>query len=429
MQYNPFPHAFGTKNWRKLYESYIPDLATLRKTAKGAVLVIIDAEPWGGDFSKPAEIAMSFVPAFHDVHIGMKLPKTLKALSLTLQLDTHWIRVVERERSEKSREHHKFGQRHFIEDKQVEQTMSELIESFMQKHYGLSSFTVTSERIPLILAGFSIDFELQMLSNFYPQVLQHFTFWLDLQEIAKEVAADDTKRLTSPSLHETLFACGFEGWAQNSESKCLQHNAATDTVRAAAIFTYFMRKHGEGEGLSIRVSPRKLNPSRRYRLAPGAPGQKKLWNGMRPSPKEFYPYTAKVYRIGGCIELDTRAFLSLFSSYGPTAVGLSEGKRCGWICLPDIATLERFIQSTDGSALSDEYTWKVVSEYDSTIMPARSWEELKQNRRLALEADGEEKRAQRRAKKNEQQESSQFGVMDIYHSATFLEGNGHSSFN
>lgn len=41
-------------------------MATLRKAAKGAVLIIIDAEPWGPDDSKPAEIGLSFVPACHD---------------------------------------------------------------------------------------------------------------------------------------------------------------------------------------------------------------------------------------------------------------------------------------------------------------------------------------------------------------------------
>lgn len=252
MPYNPYPRAFQTRDWRNLYESYILDLATLHKAAKRAVLVIIDAEPWGLDDSKPAEIGVSLVPALHDMHMGVSLPRTLDALSHSLRLETHWIRVVGRERRERNREIQYFGQQHDIEDDQVEQTISNLIQQFMQKHYGQSCPTTSPGGIPLVLAGFSLDFEFRILTRLYPRVLRHFTSWSDLQEIAREVSDDGTSRLISPGLHETLVACGFQASVNDSQNKNSQHNAATDTVRAAAVFAYFMTIHGQGgEKLSI----------------------------------------------------------------------------------------------------------------------------------------------------------------------------------
>jgi hypothetical protein len=363
--------------------------------------VIIDAEPWGLDLSKPAEIGISLVPAFHDIHINIYSLATLEALHHALRLETHWIRVAGRDRREGNREIARFGQRHDTKDNQVETTISNLIDSFKQKHYGQCFRPASSpEKGPLILAAFSINFEFRILSKLYPQVLQHFTSWLDLQEIASEVATDSGSRLILPGLHETLTPCGFRDSAEARGSKTLQHNAANDTVRAAAILTHFMAMDVETESsLSIPVSSKKHNHARRYRQTPATPEQTQFWNGRRPTPKELYPYGARVSRTTGCIDLDTRALFDLFAPYNPVAVGISKGKRYGWVCLHDLEALEHLVRSIEGSSLSGGYTWKATSDYDSTVVPMQSRDEYKASQRRAMEADADEKRAQRQAKK------------------------------
>lgn len=165
------------------------------------------------------------------------MPQTLDGIHDLLQLETHCIRVAGRERQDKFREIHQFGQLHYIEDEQVEETITEIIQRFMRKQDSECSQTMSPAGSPLILAGFSLDFEFRILSSLYPGLLSLFTSWLDLQEVAKELSTDGTGRVISPGLHETLLACGFENGPNGSQSKRSQHNAATDTVRAPAIFT------------------------------------------------------------------------------------------------------------------------------------------------------------------------------------------------
>ena len=403
MPYNPCPRSFQTKTWRQLYESYITDLATLKTAANGAALVIFDAEPWGGDNSKPAELGVSLLPGRNYTRMSDEMPETLDAVSDLLQLETHWVRVAGRDRREKSREMHHFGQVHLVKEEQVEEVISDIIERFMRKHHGQSYHIMSPDRPPLILAGFHLGYEFQILSGSCPKLLRYFSSWLDLQDMAREVAGNTTGKPLSPGLHETLIACGFTNNAPKAQRSRSQHNAATDTVRAAAIFAYFMSWHAKGHTLDISVSSRRPNHQRNRRRIPLFPGQKQLWRGSRPNPKELYPYGARVSRIGETIDLDEQGLFDLFATHDPIAVGISNGKRYGWVCLPDVEALQSFLRHIDGSTLSDGHVWRAVSDFDPTILPARSLSELRSRQRLQLEASAEDKRAQRQAKKDAQE--------------------------
>ncbi|UKZ56436.1 hypothetical protein TrVGV298_010272 [Trichoderma virens] len=89
---------------------------------------------------------------------------------------------------------------------------------------------------------------------------------------------------------------------------------------------------------------------------------------------------------------------SLFSEHRPTAVGISNGKRYGWVCLPNLETLENFVRSVHGWEAQDGSVWEVVSEYDPFVVPARDWEELRLHQEEELQAEDDEKRMQRRPK-------------------------------
>ncbi|KAK4067717.1 hypothetical protein Trihar35433_6277 [Trichoderma harzianum] len=392
MHYRPRP-SFKTKHWRRLYESRISDIKALKESANGAVFVIVDAEPWGRDNSEPAEIGLSLLPPSR-ANLGCEtmdiLPKTLDEASNLIGLETHWIRLIDRERREKGREQHRYGTQHFVSGDKVEETITGIIESFRHK---------TSCDAPLILTGFAVAFELQVLSNICPGLLNFFTSWVDLQEVASRM----TDGIVTPGLRETLAACGFGGYKPSQESRMAsQHNAATDTVRTAMLLVRFLGLHGDGETLDIDQSSKKIQFSRRRSNAPATPEQKNYWKGSRPRPKKFYPFITKVYRTTGFEDFNGRSLFSLFSEYEPTAVGISNGKRYGWVCLPSLKTLENFVRSVHRWEDKDGNLWEVVSEYDSTVVPAQNWEELKLRQREESQAKDDEKRMQRRLKRESQ---------------------------
>lgn len=396
---------FKTKHWRQLYESRISDIKTLKECANGAAFVIIDAEPWGRDNSEPAEIGLSFLPPTHvnlTCEIINTLPKTLDEASNLTGLETDWIRFVDRERREKGREQHRYGTQQHVLGNKVEETIKGIIESFQDQIPGDT---------PLILTGFAVVFELQVLSNLYPNLLNYFTSWVDLQEVASGVV-DGTAR---PSLRDTLTACGFEGYrhsqnSQNSQAAIFPHNSATDTVRTVVLLIRFLALPNDGKKLDIIPSSHKIQQfARRRSNAPATPEQKRYWKGSRPRPKEFYPFTTRVYRTTGFKNFDGQSLFSLFSEYRPTAVGISNGMPYGWVCLPDLETLDNFVRFVHGWQGKDGNVWEVISEYDPTVIPARDWEELKLRRKEELQAKDDEKRMQRRLK-NESQKDEMWPV-------------------
>lgn len=395
MHYRPQP-PFKTKHWRKLYESRISDIKALKDCAYGAAFVIIDAEPWGRDNSEPAEIGLSFLPPTNG---NRELPETLDEASNLIGLETHWIRFVDRERREKGREQHRYGSQQHVSGDKVEETIKGIIEPFRNRIPGDT---------PLILTGFAVVFELQVLSALYPNLLNYFTYWVDLQEVASGVV-DGVAR---PSLRDTLTACGFDGYrhSQDSQTTIFPHNAATDTVRTVVLLVQFLALPNDGKKLDISPSSHKKQQfARRRSNAPATPEQKSYWKGSRPRPKKFFPFTTRVYRTSGFTNFDGRKLFSLFSEYRPTAVGISNGMRYGWVCLPDLETLDNFVRSVHRWDAKDGNVWEVISEYDPTVIPARDWEELELCQKEEVQAKDDEKRMQRQLK-NESQSDEMWPV-------------------
>lgn len=201
------------------------------------------------------------------------------------------------------REQHRYGTQQHVLGNKVEETIRGIIESFWDQIPGDT---------PLILTGFAVVFELQVLSTLYPNVLNYFTYWVNLQEVASGVV-DGVAR---PSLRDTLTACGFEGYrnSQNSQTATFPHNAATDTVRTVVLLIRFLALPNDGKKLAISPSSHKIQQfARRRSNAPATPEQKSDWKGSRPRPKEFYQFTKRVYRSTGFTNFDGRSLFSLFS--------------------------------------------------------------------------------------------------------------------
>ncbi|KAK5989281.1 hypothetical protein PT974_10791 [Cladobotryum mycophilum] len=129
-------------------------------------------------------------------------------------------------------------------------------------------------------------------------------------------------------------------------------------------------------------------------MPPATPEEKRFWNGARPRPKEFFPYTARIRRATGFGDVPMQFLFDLFAEYEPTAV-----------YLPDLGTLQDPERRVNGTEAGDGGVWTVVSDYDPAVVPARGWEELRSNQTLELQAKASERREQRRLKRETQDET------------------------
>ncbi|KAK2590104.1 hypothetical protein QQS21_012211 [Conoideocrella luteorostrata] len=383
MKYSICPQGFKVGHWRRLYDACISNLEALKLVASNATFVVFDAEPWGGDNTQASELGISILRMAKTRQTDV-MPVTLQDFVDIQAIETHWIQIAEMTRPKKS-EPHRFGQHHVVTSLDVEQYARSLIDSYRQKYCPL-----TTEH--LIFVGFDVRFELQLLSTTYHSFTDYFTSWLDLQELARLSSHTD-----KPGLSETLKACGF-GSLEPKDLHSLngRHNAATDTVRAAAILCYLLTNSDKSQLLKIATSSRNTSVLNRRRrgLPANAPEERKVWLGTRPKPRELYPYTARVRHSTGDV-LTPTGLLETFAEYEPVAVGTAKRNRYGWVCLPSLSRLNDFIRRVDGSHHEPQGPWIVVTDYDPDITPAKDMRELKER----LHARADEKREERRLKR------------------------------
>lgn len=355
------------------------------------MFVIFDAEPWGGDNSKPAEIGITFMALSNmcEISPGSAIPVTLDEAVLRYKLESHCLSITENKRTSTSIERHRFGCQRSIKADQIESHIMHLVRVYRERHY--------AEQVdaPCIFTGFDLVYELRLLSTLYGQLTTSFDSWLDTQELA--AATSGTKR---PGLSDTLQACGFGSRnVKDLQSRQGQHNAATDTVRAAAVLVHLMRLAEAGDEKLVISQPLACTPateSGRTNRPLEFAHEKRAWDGLRPRPKELYPYAARVKRTT-CKPSTAQELLDIFDEYKPVAAGSRKNRPYGWLCLESLDTLDDFVRRMDGAEAggNDGGVWSVVSDYDASIVPARSMAEL--NQRLLQEADG--KREERRLKR------------------------------
>ena len=113
MRYQTNPGAFKVAHWQKLYKSCISDATAASQLAQSgkAIFVLRDAEPWGDDNAKPAEIGVSLMAAsvLREARPHTPTPSTLDEVVQRFRLETHCLSLSGRKRLSKSIERHRFG--------------------------------------------------------------------------------------------------------------------------------------------------------------------------------------------------------------------------------------------------------------------------------------------------------------------------------
>ncbi|KAK5661243.1 hypothetical protein OQA88_11137 [Cercophora sp. LCS_1] len=278
-----------------------------------------------------------------------------------------------------------------LEAGQVEDALVQLLESFKER---------TNKN--LVLTGFSMTHELRAIANDYTRLAELFSSWVDVQELMPVVPGPGS-RTHQPSLRTCLELFGFspDPEAVNSFNG---HNAGNDTVRASAVLLRLLT-HPQGYQLQIPAP----NPGNRERKPkPYCKGSgakfKRFWYDRKPKPREVFPFIARVKILGPVGSgRSPKTLFTLFSGYHPTATGTNgqRGKRYGYVCLPDLDTLDRFVKEVHGSQVSGSGVWDVVKDYDPSVRPCTAeefseWQKKDQLSRL------ENKREERRAWRAEQ---------------------------
>jgi hypothetical protein len=317
MKFSDCPNGFRVKHWRHLYDACISSPEALKKIADNTAFVVFDAEPWGGHTTKAAEIGISILRMAESWGKNIP-PTTLSGFVKDFAVETHRIHLTGLERI-RNCQPHRFGQEHYVPSIDAEEYIINLIDSHRQKYSITEDTTPDTQHVVFVV--FDLQFEFRLLSTIYNGLTHYFTSWLDLQELARLASRPD-----KPGLSETLKACGF-GYQDPKDLHTLngRHNAATDTVRAAAILQHFSARLDSDLQLDIAASNRNASSlARRRRALPAnAPDERKLWNGTRPKPRELYPYTARVRLSAGNV-LTPHGLFEALEEYNPVAVGTAK---------------------------------------------------------------------------------------------------------
>lgn len=393
--------------WHDLWRSNIPNLSSLKQQAEVSGFVAIDAEPWGNSLTDIAQIGIAFVPLI-DIEALQGPPTSLGSLQTRCPIQVSSIRVAGRKQGRRTkREPFVLGPTHIVEPDAVHETLQRLFKSFRD---------ALGPQASLTLIGFDLTFEFRVMSSTYLGITEHVSSWVDLQEIIKDVSSC-TKH--SPSMRESLIAFGFEGDGQAIIPNGMAHSAGIDVLRIIALLVNLLALSPD---VTLQID---RHPGRKFvgtsRVARRHMKVKNQFAG-RPSPREFYPFRARV-TLNGSRGLNMRKLADSFSKNNPSAIGTHGGRKIneGYVCLPSFDELDEFIKQTHGSTAGSGQFWEAISEFDPELTAARTASELSEFVKAATTAAIEHKRVLRKQKKENEKIGSEESCSDLVDGVDDLE--------
>ncbi|KAG8164677.1 hypothetical protein KVR01_004952 [Diaporthe batatas] len=391
MKYSDGCPFLKVSRWHNLWRSNIPNLCSLKQQAGVSGFVAIDAEPWGDSLTDVVEIGIAFIPPV-DIEALQGPPRSLYSLQTRYPIQVSKIRVAGREQGRgRKRESFIFGPTHIVEPDAVHETLQRLFQSFRD---------ALGPQASLTLIGFDLAFEFRVMSSTYLGITEHISSWVDLQEIIKDVS---TRTNCSPSMRESLIAFGFEGDNRAILPKHMAHSAGTDALRIIALLVNLLALSPD---VTLEIDRR---PVRKWggtgRVARRHQKAQNQFSG-RPTPKESYPFRARI-RLNGGSAFNMRKIADSFSRYGPSASGIHRAKHEGYVCLPSLDELDQFIEQTNGSSAGNGQFWIAISEFDPQVTASRTAPELLESLKATSAATIEQKRVLRKQKKEKEKLDSE----------------------
>ncbi len=399
----PFGGQFRTRHWTNLWRSNLADLRSTKDIASNTIFVAVDTEPWldgngkKRDDKEACEIGVAFLFPETDAGQSPEPPRTFEQTCNIFSVASHCFRVGDRKQFAGER-FWKGGEEIIpsFDSNDVEEALVNLVQTTQQQ------FSSDGDPPILTLVGFDLRAEFIILSHNYPRFLRCFTSWVDVQDLAKDLAAMSQ----APSLQNTLIAFGYECVCPTIAKNSRRHNAGNDAMRTicALVILLFYQPRGEdlrqtcSEYHSNRAKQRRLESRKRLDMK-----KDDLFRKRYPSPREKYPFQAKVDLPGATLTAppDAEMLCEYFLRFKPVAAGGNSRKIFGgWICLASLEELNAFLEEVDG--LEDAQgrgKWVVSSNYDPSLVPATTKAELDEHLRQKAEAEIAEKKRIRQERK------------------------------
>lgn len=339
---------FRTRHWTELWHGNLPDLQSTKGVAANTIFVAIDTEPWWDESGKrlddreTCEIGLAFLfPETNSGQLRSEPPRTFQQTCKMFSVSSHCIRIRDRKQF--------LGERFWkggeevvpsFDPDQVGDALVNLVQTTKQQ------FPCSGEPPMLTLVGFDLSAEFRIFAHNYPRFLRCFSAWVDVQDLARDLA----HMSQAPSLQNTLVAFGFEGCpalAPNSK----RHNAGNDAMRTICALVVLLFYQPLGEHLAHVCREYHLRRAKQRRLEQRTRMDMKrsdLFRKRYPSPREKYPFAAKVDLPHATLTAppDAEAVCEYFVGFEPVAAG----GNCthvfgGWICLASLRELEAFVEA------------------------------------------------------------------------------------
>lgn len=395
MRYHYSPRHFCWRHWEDLWHNNLANLKATKEVARTTIFVAIDTEPWLNQVGNNVDardacelgIALLFPLTDHSEPTS-EPPRTLEEAHQRFNISSHCICIRGRERPELGERFWWGGKDNvtYAEPDGVEGALIDILHTD-QQHY-CSSY---SKSLTLTLVGFDLCAEFRILSYRYPRFLKRFTSWVDIQELARELTPLSTQ---APSLRNTLIGVGYEPKFPTKPSRGDGHCAGNDAARSIAILVTLLYFSPRGEDITRACRDYHANRTKQRANKQRAKvnmNKRDSFSKRYPTPREKFPFQAKVDLPGTCITKwqDPVALCEYFLKYKPVAAGTNSTPVFGgWVCLASLKELELFLKEVDG--LEDEEgrgTWVAKSRYDPKVVSAVTKAELDEylNQKLAAE--------------------------------------------
>ena len=384
MRYSNKFDTFKTSTWKRLWDSNIPDLESLKKLFGKSGFIAIDAEPYGTSQSQVTEIGISYIPpsCVYSKHTNGSKKLTIEILRRQYGIQSRCFRVSANQRREKNRERYAFGDAEAITEADIERVLVDAV----------ASFTGSDPKPTLV--GFSLGFELKLITTQWPRLVDAFSAWVDVQEVARDVSGGN-----APGMRDTLIAFGFGHDYQAVHSHRTTHNAVNDAMRISATLLSLGSMCSSNSTPTLEIG-RTIRHKNRLWKAKRNTRHRRIWK-TKPASRELYPFIARVSVNKQLNMFSAEGLMEFFSEYSPIAVGINYGQRYGWVCLESLEELRHFVQEVNNKPFgeSSRDAWIAVEDYDPSVIPVTSAGEIYARRRAEQEAQADEKRLQRAQKR------------------------------
>ncbi|ATY63570.1 hypothetical protein A9K55_007808 [Cordyceps militaris] len=409
MPFEEYPRLFRTRHWTKLWRSNLANLQSTKDHVSNTIFVAIDTEPWldcngkKRDSKEASEIGLAFLFPEADAGRSSEPPRTFEETCEKFHVSSHCIRVGDRKRFTGER-FWKGGEEVIpsFDPGKVEEALVNLVQTTQQQ------FTSSGDAPTLTLVGFDLHAEFLILSHNYPRFLRCFTSWVDVQDLAIDLATMPE----APSLQNTLIAFGYERACPTfAPPNSRGHNAGNDAMRTICALVILLFYQPRGDDLiqacrdyhSNRANQRRIEHRKRINVE-----RSDVFRKRCPSPREKYPFQAKVDLPEATLRAppDAEALYEYFLRFKPVAAGSNYSKIFGgWICLASLEELDAFLEAVDG--LEDGQgrgRWIARSRYDPSVVPVTTKAELDEYlKQKALAEIAEKKRIRQERKQLEAQ--------------------------